>query len=272
MMADRLVDLGVAHGQRRREPQRRRRHRVHDEPGVEQLAATTLASRPGRARRRAAARDRARPRRRRVACSAGGEALAGPLGQRGGVDRLHLGEHRSRRRGGERLAAEGGGVVAGLEGGGDVARGPSTRRSGTPLPSALAIVTTSGTTPKCWKPNHRPVRPRPVCTSSTMNRTPRSSHSAAHALEVLGRRRVHAALALHGLEQHGRHRRVERARSSASRSSHGDVAEALGQRLERLVLLRLAGGVQRGQRAAVERAVGADDDVACRGRPTCGPA
>ena len=32
---------------------------------------------------------------------------------------------------------------------------------GTPLPSALAMVTTSGATPKCWKPNHAPVRPRP---------------------------------------------------------------------------------------------------------------
>ena len=31
--------------------------------------------------------------------------------------------------------------------------------TGKPLPIALAMVTTSGTTPECWKPNHSPVRP-----------------------------------------------------------------------------------------------------------------
>jgi hypothetical protein len=40
------------------------------------------------------------------------------------------------------------------------------------------------------------------------------------------------------------------------------VAEAVGHREERLVLGRLAGGSQRGERATVEAAVGADDHVA----------
>src|SRR5690606_3863933 len=50
--------------------------------------------------------------------------------------------------------------------------------TGTPLPNALAMVTTSGRTPSCWNPNQRPVRPRPVWTSSTISSTPRSSHSS----------------------------------------------------------------------------------------------
>src|SRR5690606_24828372 len=46
---------------------------------------------------------------------------------------------------------------------------------GTPLPRALAIVTTSGTTPSAWWANQRPQRPRPDWTSSTIMRIPRSS-------------------------------------------------------------------------------------------------
>ena len=123
------------------------------------------------------------------------------------------------------------------------------------------MVTTSGATPKCWKPNHLPVRPKPVCTSSTMNSSPRSSHSRRTAWKYSAVGGVHAALALHGFEQHGGDRRVER-RLERVDVVPRHVAEALGQRLERLVLLRLAGGVQRGERAPVERAVGAHDDVA----------
>ena len=46
--------------------------------------------------------------------------------------------------------------------------------------------------------------------------------------------------------------------------------EALGQRLERRLLLRLAGGRQRGQRAAVEGVVGADHHVAAAAGPASG--
>ena len=109
--------------------------------------------------------------------------------------------------------------------------GPSTRRSASPLPSALAIVTTSGRTPKCWWPNHSPVRPSPVCTSSTMNRMPRSSHSAADAAEVLGGGGVDPALALHRLEQHRRDRVVERrprARRGRSTPRGGSPRAAAG--------------------------------------------
>ena len=41
------------------------------------------------------------------------------------------------------------------------------RRSGRPPPRPLASVTTSGATPSAWCANHAPVRPMPVCTSSS---------------------------------------------------------------------------------------------------------
>ena len=47
---------------------------------------------------------------------------------------------------------------------------------GTPPPRALAREIMSGTTPKCWKPNHLPVLPNPVCTSSTISSAPCSEH------------------------------------------------------------------------------------------------
>ncbi len=83
----------------------------------------------------------------------------------------------------------------------------------------------------------------------------------AHALEKRVVRRHHAALALHGLEQHCRHGGVD------GRLQRGDVVErrvteAVGHRVERFVLGRLAGGRERGERAPVEAAVGADHAVA----------
>ncbi len=122
---------------------------------------------------------------------------------------------------------------------------------GMPLPSALATVTMSGRMPACWKPNHSPVRPRPVCTSSTISSTPRSSHRVAQVLHVTLGRRVDAALALHDFDQHRGGRRVDAA-LEIDEIEGGDVVEAFRQRLELLVLGRLPGGVQRGQRAAVK--------------------
>ena len=139
---------------------------------------------------------------------------------------------------------------------------------GMPLPRALAMVTTSGRTPACWKPNHSPVRPRPVWTSSRISRTPRSSHSrrtpASHPSA-----HVDAALALHRLDQHGGE--AGRWPPRGPRCRPGPRGGTLGQGLERLVLGGLAGGVEGGQRAPVEGAVGADHPVAA-GPPTCGPA
>ena len=53
--------------------------------------------------------------------------------------------------------------------------------TGMPLPSALAMVTTSGSSPWAWKANQCPVRPSPVCTSSSMSNALRSLHRARTA-------------------------------------------------------------------------------------------
>ena len=53
----------------------------------------------------------------------------------------------------------------------------ATAPIGTPPPRPLASVITSGATSSCWWPNHLPVRPTPVCTSSKIRIVPVSSHS-----------------------------------------------------------------------------------------------
>ncbi len=105
---------------------------------------------------------------------------------------------------------------------------------GTPLPSAFAIVTTSGCTPACWKPNQRPVRPSPVCTSSRIRRIPRSSQSARTPRRYSTDAGLHAALALHRLEQHG-----------ADASGRGRARGRRGRRRRRAGTLRAAAGTPR---------------------------
>ncbi len=90
-----------------------------------------------------------------------------------------------------------------------------------------------------------------------------------HALEELDGGRVDPAFALHRLEEDRGHRRVD-GRLERVEVVPRDVAEPLGQRLERLVLGRLARGVQGGQGAAVEGAVGADDLVLPVAAPLAG--
>ena len=84
---------------------------------------------------------------------------------------------------------------------------------------------------------------------------------APHALEVVDGRRVDSPFALDRLEQDGRDGRVERTLERVE-IVPGHMPETFRKGLEGLVLLRLAGGVQRRQRAAVERAIRADHDVA----------
>ena len=69
-----------------------------------------------------------------------------------------------------------------------------------------------------------------------------------HPGEILGGGRIHAALALDRLEEYRRDGRVDR-RGERVEVFPRDVAESLRQRLERLVLRRLAGRVQRRERA-----------------------
>ena len=52
---------------------------------------------------------------------------------------------------------------------------PMQAPMGRPPPRPLASVTTSGTTPTVWWANQAPVRPMPVCTSSSTSSAPRSA-------------------------------------------------------------------------------------------------
>ena len=58
---------------------------------------------------------------------------------------------------------------------------PAARRAATQAPSGtpdampFASVMTSGAMPACWKANHLPVRPSPLCTSSIISSQFRSS-------------------------------------------------------------------------------------------------
>ena len=80
----------------------------------------------------------------------------------------------------------------------------------------------------------------------------------AHALEVAGRWRVDAALALDRLEQHGA-RLVAHHGRELREVVVMDVVEAVRQRPEALVVMRLARRRQRRDRAAVEGVPRADD-------------
>ena len=72
--------------------------------------------------------------------------------------------------------------------------------SGAPLPMPLAIVTMSGVTPQFSKPQKcSPVRPKPACTSSAMQRPPCFADDVVDDLEILRRRRDRAADALNRL-------------------------------------------------------------------------
>ena len=78
--------------------------------------------------------------------------------------------------------------------------------SGRPEATPLAKSTTSGATPKVSAANGRPVRPKPVCTSSNTSRIPCSVAALAQAAQPLDRRHDVAALAEHRLDDHRGHR------------------------------------------------------------------
>ena len=146
-------------------------------PAARASACTARASSPGPARRRAAGPGPARrPRRagRRAPRWSVSPALAAARRQ---VVALHDRQHGPGRRGRQGLAAEGRGVVAGLEGGGDVAPGPAGA-DGHAVAQRLGHGDDVGHAHRSARwPNHRPVRPSPVCTSSTMSSSRRSSQS-----------------------------------------------------------------------------------------------
>ncbi len=151
---------------------------------------------------------------------------------------------------------------------------PITAESGSPPAIDFAIVIRSGSTPWCSMPHMLPVRPNPVCTSSTTNTIPCSSQMSPHALHELRRRDDEAALAedrLHHDRGHGLGRRPAsrtRARSDLSAESTSSPRYSCGirhavdlgrERAEaRLVRVRLRGHRHREQRAAVEGALERD--------------
>ena len=85
---------------------------------------------------------------------------------------------------------------------------------------------------------------------------------APHGGEIAGRRDHDARLALDRLEENGHNRFGISRLLESGEIAIGDAAESLWERLEGLVLFRLAGGGERRQRASMERAEGGDDDVA----------
>ena len=84
------------------------------------------------------------------------------------------------RRGGERGAAVRAAVVAGLEHRRDLALGPAGA-DGHAVADRLGQRDDVGHDAVCSKPNHLPVRPKPVWISSTIISAPTSSHSCADA-------------------------------------------------------------------------------------------
>ena len=134
------------------------------------------------------------------------------------------------------------------------------------------MVTTSGCTPRCWKPNHRPVRPRPVWTSSTIRSTAAFGADLAHRAEVVRGGHDHACLAEDRLEQHRGDPGGVAGRRERGDVVVGHVVEAVGHRQEGLLLRDLTGGGECRHRAPVERVPGAHHREASRTAPIDGPA
>ncbi len=75
---------------------------------------------------------------------------------------------------------------------------------GSPYPLMdLDTVTMSGVMPASSKEKKAPVRPQPIWMSSTISSMSCRVHSSARAAQPLGPGDVDAALALHGLDDHG---------------------------------------------------------------------
>ena len=184
----------------------RRRHRVDDEAAVQGEVGGDLRRRCRRARPRSAARGRApRPRRRRC-CSALGERSPPRLRPARARPRA---PSRRARRGRPRWRAAG--RRRSWRGRRARTRAATSARAqhapiGTPLPSALAMVTTSGCDAEVLEAEPLAGAAEAGLHLVDHEQEPALVAQAAHALEVLGGRGVHAALALHGLEQHRGHR------------------------------------------------------------------
>ena len=129
---------------------------------------------------------------------------------------------------------------------------------GRPPPRPFASVTTSGTIPAAWWANQAPVRPMPVCTSSSTSSAPRAAVISRAAAQVALGRHDHAGLAEDRLEHDRRGVGVD---GGVQRGdvAVGHVRHPGRQRLERRPLGLLAGERQRAHGAAVEGVLGGHD-------------
>ena len=159
------------------------------------------------------------------------------------VDAPHLVDHRAHGSGRDRGAAVGAAVVAGLEHRGDVAACPA-RTDRHPVAHRLGERDDVGRDARVLEPEPSTGATEPGLDLVDHHQRADLVAELADALEVAGRRRVHAALALQRLDQHRRHRRVDGGPHRVE-IAPGDVLEALRHRLERLVLARLAGRRER---------------------------
>ena len=135
----------------------------------------------------------------------------GPLGPGRGVLCLHHGQGGPGRRHGQRLAAEGAPVVTGHEGRGHLGPGPAGPDRHPVARGPWPWSRCRAPRPRCWKPNQRPVRPRPVWTSSTISRMSAVGAQLAQPDQVVRRGHHHPGLPQDRLHQHrghpgGRHR------------------------------------------------------------------
>ena len=162
-------------------------------------------------------------------------------------------DHRQPRDGCHLVAAEGAAVAAGTS---RVAARPLAMQAPDrePVAEALCHVTRSAVTPSATWTSQQPVRPIPVCTSSTQSRRRRRRRAPGPAR---GSRTgtIHAVLPLDRLQHHGRHGVVHRS-GQGLRVAVGHEGDVAGQRLEGDAVLRVVGDRQRAQRPTVEGALG----------------
>ena len=214
--AERRADLVVAHQQRRRHPDGVGAHRVHQQPALQCAGRSLLGHRlapvapPAAARRRAPTPPRAaRPARRPGAPRPVGPGRTRPRPPSRPASPA------------PRPAPAAGPPKVEPWSPGPKAAATSARAqqapTGMPLPSALAIVTTSGSSPWAWKANQWPVRPSPVWTSSSISSALRSVHSARTRAEVVRARDHDAALTLDAARAARRPRCRDRAPCRARR-------------------------------------------------------
>ncbi len=210
-----------------------------------------------RARPRSAGRRRARRRRRRPSAAPPTSRAPARAAALGNVSRSMTVERRERGACRERLAAEGRGVITGRERGRDI--GPRPARA-----DRHAVAERLGHRDDVGR-DARVLEPEPPtgATEPALHLVDDQQRFALvaqppHAVQVLGRRRARRRPRPAPASSITAATRSSIAAASASRSSNATCRKPVGQRLERLLLLRLAGRGERGERAPVERAVRAD--------------